>query len=107
MVNLLESNDCDLAECNNDHPFFRTFLHDQIYDFSKKEDFLSFYQEIYAPLFPWNKMWRRKCLEGLKFNENIHFLNFLPNVNLANYAHFFVLLQTSKTWRNLYVGNLF
>ena len=73
MVNLLESNDCDLAECNNDHPFFRTFLHDQIYDFSKKEDFLSFYQEIYAPLFPWNKMWRRKCLEGLKFNENIHF----------------------------------
>ncbi|MCR5787132.1 MAG: glycosyltransferase [Acholeplasmatales bacterium] len=105
MVKLLEDNDCDLAECNNSHPFFRTFLHDEVYDFSKKEDFLAFYQEIFAPLFPWNKMWRRKCLEGLKFDENIHFSED-ELFNSGTYKSVRRAVTTSRTLYNYYIDPL-
>lgn len=103
LVELLEKNDCQLAMCNNTHPFFRTFLPDKVFDFTEKEDFLEFYQQIYAPLFPWNKLWKKECLEGLKFQEDIKFSED-ELFCCGAYANVSKAVTTSKRLYNYYMA---
>lgn len=73
MVKILEETGSDCAVCNNDHPFFYTHLDDRVYDFTKKSDFIEFYQHTYAPTLPWNKIFKRSVIEGIEFDENLTF----------------------------------
>ncbi len=73
MVKILEESNSDCAVCNNDHPFFYTHLDDRVYDLTKKQDFLEFYQHTYAPTLPWNKLCKASSLKGLEFDENLTF----------------------------------
>ena len=63
----------DMAICNNKHPFFLTYLTDRVYDLTKHDDFLEFYQHTYAPTLPWNKLIKAEALKGVTFAENIKF----------------------------------
>lgn len=73
MTKILEESGSDCAVCNNDHPFFYTHLDDRVYDFTKKGDFIEFYQHTYAPTLPWNKIFKRSVIEGVEFDENLSF----------------------------------
>lgn len=66
-------NDADMAICNNRHPFFMTYFSDRVYDLTKHDDFLEFYQHTYGPTLPWNKLIKASAVKGVQFFENIHF----------------------------------
>jgi len=73
MTKLIEENDCDVAVCNNIHPFFFTHFTDRVYNLKDHDDFLSYYQHTFAPTLPWNKLYKREIVEGLHFSEDIAF----------------------------------
>jgi len=102
LLTLNIENDCELSICNNSiHPFTESHLPDKVFNLKDQEDFLEFYQQIFAPLCPWNKMWKKEVLDGIKFDENIMFTEdelfacgSYPNVNRA--------VSTSKRLYNYY-----
>ncbi len=73
MQNLLATNDCDIAICNNIHPYFYTHLDDHIYDLTNHDEFLNYYQHTFAPTLPWNKLYKKEVVDGIFFEENIKF----------------------------------
>ncbi len=86
MITLMEKNDADMSICRFDHPFFKTYVEDEVFDLTKKEELLRLYSDTYAVVMPWNKIWRRRCFVE-KFDESVHFsedelgnLANLPNV---------------------------
>lgn len=89
MIYLLESTSSDLAVCRFHHPFFKTYVENRTYDFSKPEELMALYQDCYGVVMPWNRLWRRECFT-VPFDEEVHFsedelgnLANLPNVKKA------------------------
>lgn len=89
LITLMESNDADLAICRFNHPFFKTYVDDAVYDLRKRSDLLKLYSDTFSVVMPWNKIWRRKCFTE-PFDENLSFsedelcnLGNLPNVKRA------------------------
>jgi len=89
LVNLIESNNAELAVCNFEHPVFKNYLKDGLYDTTKKEDLLQYIQTTFAVVVPWNKLWKREAItydfdvtvklaEDDLFNiinlENVHYI---------------------------------
>ena len=72
-LDLIIKNDADMAICNNDHPFFYTTFTDRVYDMTKKEDFLEFYQHTFAATLPWNKLIRAAAVKDVHFVEEVSF----------------------------------
>lgn len=72
MIGLMERENADMAVCRFDHPFFHTYCEDEVFDLTKEEDFQRFYQETFALVVPWNRVWRRECFVEL-YDEEVHF----------------------------------
>lgn len=72
MVELIEKNDADLAICRFDHPFFKTYFENRIYDLTNPNDLIEICQDPFGLVMPWNKMWKRdKFL--VPFDEEVSF----------------------------------
>lgn len=89
LIALMEENDAQLAVCRFSHPFFRTYFNDAVYDLTDERQLLSFYQDTYGVVMPWNRIWRRSCFT-VPFDTEVHFsedelcnLANLPNVKRA------------------------
>ena len=86
MVGLIENNNAELAVCRFTHPYFKSYVKNDIYDLTNKRDLLRICQDPFALVVPWNKMWRRDAFTEL-FDEEVKFsedelcaLANLPNV---------------------------
>ncbi len=86
LIFLMQENDADLAVCRFSHPFFKTYYEDGVYDLTDERQLLSFYQDTYGVVMPWNRIWKRKCFT-VPFDTEVHFsedelcnLANLPNV---------------------------
>lgn len=100
MVNLLEKNDADLAICRFNHPFFKTYYEDEVFDLARTSDLLRLYQDPFGLVMPWNKIWRRdKFTEGYdvdeKFSED-------ELGNLANLPNLRRVVTTSEVLYNYF-----
>ena len=70
MITLIEKNNADLSICRFDHPFFKTYYENRIYDLTKKYDLLQLEQDPFGFVMPWNKVWKReKFVELFDVNE--------------------------------------
>lgn len=72
MVGLMQANDAELAVCRFSHPFFQTYITDGVYDLTDERQLLDFYQDTFALVMPWNKVWKRTCFTQ-PFDESVHF----------------------------------
>lgn len=74
MSKMIEENDCDVAICNNKHPFFFShFERDEVLDVTNHDEFIKFYQHTFAITLPWNKLWKKETISGLFFEEDLDF----------------------------------
>ncbi len=74
MSKMIEDNNCDVAICNNKHPFFFShFTKDEVLDLSTHDEFIKFYQHTFAITLPWNKLWKKETISGLFFEEDLDF----------------------------------
>ena len=74
MVSLIETNNCDIAICNNIHPFFYThFTSDEVLDITSHFEFIKFYQHTFALTLPWNKLWKKEIIKDIYFEEDLDF----------------------------------
>ncbi len=89
LISLMQENNADLAACRFSHPFFKTYYDDGVYDLTDERQLLSFYQDTYGVVMPWNRIWKRECFT-VPFDTEVHFsedelcnLANLPNVKKA------------------------
>ncbi len=85
LITLMQKHDADLAICRFDHPFFKTYVEDEVFDLRNRDDLLKMYSDTYSVVMPWNKIWRRSCFTE-PFDEEVSFSeDELCNLgNLAN-----------------------
>lgn len=95
MVGMLERENADMAICRFNHPFFKTYVTDRVFDLSKREELLEIYQDTYGVVMPWNRVWRRSCFTE-EFDENVHFSEDELG-NLANLPNVKKIVTTGKT----------
>lgn len=100
MIDLIEKNDADLAICRFDHPFFKTYIQDDVFDLTNKDELISFYQETFGLVMPWNKLWKREKFTE-KFDEEVHFSEDELG-NLANLPNVKKVVTTSEYLYNYY-----
>ena len=100
MIKLIEDNDADLAICRFDHPFFKTYIQDEVFDLTNKDELISFYQETFGLVMPWNKVWKRDKFT-VPFDEEVHFSEDELG-NLANLPNIKKAVTTSEYLYNYY-----
>ena len=101
MVGIVEQNDADLAICRFNHPYFKTYCGNKVFDLSKKEDFVELFQDTFALTVPWNKIWKRSCITE-KFDSEVRFSED-ELFNLANLVNAKKVVTTSEYLYNYYV----
>ena len=72
MLSTLIENDADIAVCAFDHPCFKNYAGNQVFDFSNIGDRIRYYQTAFATVTPWNKLYKRSVIQS-EFDESIHF----------------------------------
>jgi len=101
MYNLLVKTQADMCVCNFIHPCFEQYLSGQkIFDLTKKEDLLMFYQDFFVFGMPWNKIIKKECLTemfvpGIIFNEDELF-------NIDNLHNIKKVIFTDEVLHNYY-----
>jgi len=100
---LLEDNGADLSICRFEHPFFKAFAEDKVYDLANADDLLALYQDCYTVVMPWNRMWRRKCFTE-KYDEDVHFSEDELG-NLANLPNVRRVATTSEYLYRYFIAN--
>ena len=101
MVNLLENNDADLAICRFNHPFFKTYCTNRVFDMGNKRDFLELFQDTFALTVPWNKIWKRSCFTEA-FDETVRFSED-ELCNIANLSNVKKVATTDEYLYNYFV----
>ena len=102
MLSLIGKENADVAVCNHDHPCIHNHFGDTALSLDSKEAYLTFYQNTFAALLPWNKLWKKEVLTE-PFDETTGFceddLFFLSNMrNVKRIA------GTSKILYHYYVA---
>ena len=70
----LEKTDADLAVCNYyGNPMFLSDLPERVFDLTDKSDLLAFTRDAFGFLVPWNKLYRKKTVEGIFVDETVAF----------------------------------
>ena len=59
MIDLLEKNKADLAVCRFNHPHFKTYCKNRVYNVKNYRQFMYLFQETFLMTVPWNKVWVR------------------------------------------------
>lgn len=100
MYNRLKLTGADMCVCNFTHPCFETYLDEGLYDLTKKDQFLAYYQDFFTYGMPWNKLTKRECftedfVEGVKFTEdelfnldNLHNIKRVAVINEVYHNYF-------------------
>lgn len=75
MLGALKKHNADFCSCAFTHPFLANHAGDRVFDFTKHEDLLTYYQHTFAGHVPWNKLYRREMLtvpfiEGMNYCED-------------------------------------
>ena len=104
MVHLIEKHDADLAICRFDHPFFKTYYDDCVYDLSNKDDLLKLYQDPFGLVMPWNKIWKKEKFT-VPYDEEVHFSEDELG-NLANLGNLKKVVTTKEVLYNYYIPQL-
>ncbi len=99
---LITSENADVAICNHTHPCIANYIGTQTIDTTTKEGLLSFYQNTFAALLPWNKMWRRSVICE-KFDETTGFCED-DLFCLSNMSGVSKIVTTEKVLYNYYVA---
>ena len=97
MVALLEKNQADLAICRFNHPFFKTYCTNRVFDMDNQQDFLELFQDTFALTVPWNKIWRREC-----FTEPFDVEEKFSEDELCNLANLVNVKKVATTDEYLY-----
>ena len=71
-VSLMEETGADIVVCNHDHPCIMNYFGDSVLDFTDKKNIWRFYQNTFAGVVPWNKLYKREIITE-KFDEEISF----------------------------------
>lgn len=71
-VDTMKRTGSDIVVCNHTHPCIDNHLGDAVIDMTKIEGVQTFYQNTFAALLPWNKLWKRSCITD-KFDETTSF----------------------------------
>ncbi len=100
MMKELLKTKADLCVCNFIHPCFEQHIEGGVYDLTRDDHFLKFYQDFFANGMPWNKIYKRKCITedfpvGIKFTEDALF-------NLDNLHNFKKVVVIDKVYYNYY-----
>lgn len=61
LISLMEEHNAELALCRFSHPFFVSYVEDAVYDLTDERQLLLLFQETFAMVLPWNKIWKRSC----------------------------------------------
>lgn len=72
MLNNLLKYDADMVVCNFYHPIFTFYIGDKMLNLKDKKDAIYFYQNTFASVVPWNKLFKREVITE-KFVENVAF----------------------------------
>jgi glycosyltransferase involved in cell wall biosynthesis len=102
MVKLIQSNNADLAVCNFEHPVFKNFLKDGVYDTSKKDELLQYIQTTFAVVVPWNKLWKHECI-STSFDETVKFAED-DLFNIVNLENVKIIASTSEKLYNYFIA---
>lgn len=102
MLNLLIENNAELAVCNFEHPVFKNYLGNGVFDITIKDDLLKYVQATFAVVVPWNKLWKRSAIhtyfdESVKLSED----DLFNIVNLEN-VHF--IASTNEVLYHYYIA---
>lgn len=62
----------DVVVCNHTHPCILNYLGDAVIDMTTKDGVRTFYQNTFAALLPWNKLWKKSAITD-KFDETTSF----------------------------------
>ncbi len=100
MLKRLKDTDADMCVCNFTHPCFEQHLEDGIYDLTKDDDFIKYYQDFFASSMPWNKITKRECITeiftpGLTYGEDELY-------NLRNLKNLKKVVVTNEVYHNYY-----
>lgn len=72
MLGALKEHTADFCSCAFTHPFLATHAGDRVFDFTKHDQLLTYYQHTFAGHVPWNKLYRREVVTA-PFIEGMHF----------------------------------
>ena len=64
--------DCDIAVCNMDKTYstiVNEYISENVLILNKEEYFENYFDDFYRSNVVWNKLYKRKCIEKLKFEE--------------------------------------
>lgn len=101
-VSLMEETGADIVVCNHDHPCIMNYLGDSVLDFTEKKNIWRFYQNTFAGVVPWNKLYKREIITE-KFDEEISFTE--DDVFcLSNMANAKKIAGTSKVLYHYFVA---
>ncbi len=62
----------DMVVVNHTHPCIINYLGDAVIDMTSKDGARTFYQNTFASLLPWNKLWKRSAITD-RFDETTNF----------------------------------
>ena len=100
MIGLLEKNRAELAVCRFNHPHFKTYCKNKVYNIRNYRQFMYLFQETFLITVPWNKVWLRDKITA-KFDEEVAFAeDELFNVN--NLKNVKRVVTTSESLYNYY-----
>ncbi|MBQ8404539.1 MAG: glycosyltransferase family 2 protein [Clostridia bacterium] len=99
---LITSENADVAICNHTHPCIANYIGTRTIDTTTKEGLLAFYQNTFAALLPWNKMWKRSVICE-KFDESTGFCED-DLFCLSNMSGVRKIATTEKVLYNYYVA---
>jgi glycosyltransferase involved in cell wall biosynthesis len=72
MMNVMIKEDADTVVCNYSHPCIKNYLGDKVLYMDRFEDRLMFYQNTFAIVVPWNKLYKKSVITD-RFDEDVAF----------------------------------
>ena len=101
-VSLMDETGADIVVCNHDHPCIMNYFGDSVLDFTDKKNIWRFYQNTFAGVVPWNKLYKREIITE-KFDEEISFTED-DIFCLSNMANAKKIAGTSKVLYHYFVA---
>lgn len=72
MLSVMHKQNADIVVCNYSHPSIKSYIGNRVLDMTTKEDRLTYYQNTFTVVVPWNKLYRRSVITQ-RFDETVHF----------------------------------
>ncbi len=100
MIGLLERNRAELAVCRFNHPHFKTYCKNKVYNIRNYKQFMYLFQETFLITVPWNKVWLRDKITE-KFDEDVAFAED-ELFNVSNLKNVKRVVTTSESLYNYF-----